>query len=102
MSCHVICVCLCICLCIRLCLCLCVCGLCHLCVLCACQALILVEYLLRNGADRFINDAKRRARDIAQLKKYKHYDQNNQDDAKEGKSTKETETETERERETHR
>jgi len=31
------------------------------------KALILVEYLLRNGAERFINDAKRKSRDIAQL-----------------------------------
>jgi len=47
------------------------------------KALMVVDYLLRNGAERFINDCKRRARDIAQLKKYKHYDTNNQDDAKE-------------------
>ena len=46
------------------------------------KALIVVDYLLRNGAERFINDAKRRARDIAQLQKYKHYDSNNNDDAR--------------------
>ena len=44
------------------------------------KALILVEYLLRYGSERFIADAKRRARDVAQLQKYKHYDDNNQDD----------------------
>jgi hypothetical protein len=48
------------------------------------QALILVEYLLRYGSERFIGDARRRSRDIAALQKYKHYDANNQDDAKEG------------------
>jgi hypothetical protein len=51
------------------------------------KALILVEYLLRYGSERFINDAKRRSRDIAALQKYKHYDENNQDDAKEGQCT---------------
>jgi len=50
------------------------------------KALILIDYLLRNGNDRFINDCKRRARDIAALKKYKHYDANNQDDAKEARA----------------
>jgi len=50
------------------------------------KALILVEYLLRNGAERFINDAKRRSRDIAQLTKYKHYDENNRDDAVEARN----------------
>ena len=45
--------------------------------------IVVVDYLLRNGDKRFINDAKRRARDIAQLDKYKHYDQNNNDDARE-------------------
>ncbi len=64
---------------VSVCVCVCVC----VCVSFS-QALILIEYVLRNGSDRFINDAKRRARDIAQLKKYKHYDANNQDDAKEG------------------
>jgi len=50
------------------------------------KALILVDYLLRNGAERFINDAKRRARDIAQLKRFKHYDEKNNDDAKEARN----------------
>jgi hypothetical protein len=45
------------------------------------KALILVEFLLRHGSERFINDAKRRSRDIAQLMKYRHYDDNNRDDA---------------------
>jgi ENTH domain len=43
------------------------------------KALILTDYLLRNGAERFINDAKRRARDISALQKYKQYDANNRD-----------------------
>ena len=43
------------------------------------KALILVDFLLRNGAERFINDAKRRARDISALQKYKQYDANNRD-----------------------
>src|SRR5689334_13460929 len=50
------------------------------------KALVVVEYLLRHGAERFINDAKRRARDIAALQKYKHYDEQNQDDAKEARA----------------
>jgi len=50
------------------------------------KALHVTEYLLRHGAERFINDAKRRARDIAALQKYKHYDENNQDDAKEARA----------------
>jgi len=49
------------------------------------KALILIEYLLRNGADRFIRDAKQRSRDIQKLRKYKHYDQNNEDDAKDAR-----------------
>lgn len=43
------------------------------------KALILIDYLLRNGADRFLTDAKRRARDISALQKYKQYDANNRD-----------------------
>lgn len=43
------------------------------------KALILTDFLLRNGAERFINDAKRRARDISALQKYKQYDANNRD-----------------------
>ena len=43
------------------------------------KALILTDYLLRNGAERFINDAKRRSRDISALQKYKQYDANNRD-----------------------
>jgi len=43
------------------------------------KALILIEYLLRNGADRFVSDAKRRAKDISALQKYKQYDANNRD-----------------------
>ena len=43
------------------------------------KALILVDFLLRNGAERFINDAKRRSRDISALQKYKQYDANNRD-----------------------
>ena len=50
------------------------------------KALHLCEYLLRHGAERFISDAKRRARDIAALQKYKHYDEQNQDDAKEARA----------------
>lgn len=50
------------------------------------KALHLAEYLLRHGAERFISDAKRRARDIAALQKYKHYDEQNQDDAKEARA----------------
>jgi hypothetical protein len=50
------------------------------------KALILVEYLLRYGSERFITDAKRRARDVAALQRYKHYDENNQDDAKEARA----------------
>jgi len=50
------------------------------------KALILVEYLLRYGSERFIQDARRRSRDIASLQKYKHYDSNNQDDAKEARA----------------
>ena len=40
-----------------------------------------------HGSERFVSDARRRSRDIAALVKYKHYDENNQDDAKEGKTT---------------
>jgi len=50
------------------------------------KALAVVEYLLRHGAERFINDCKRRARDIAALQKYKHYNEHNQDDAKEARA----------------
>jgi hypothetical protein len=45
------------------------------------KALILLEYLLRNGSERFITNCKEKIRDIARLKKYKHYDANNEDDA---------------------
>ncbi len=48
------------------------------------QALILVDYLLRNGSTRFTEDCKHRARDVAKLTRYKHYDANNEDDAKDG------------------
>lgn len=40
-----------------------------------------------HGSERFVSDARRRSRDIAALVKYKHYDENNQDDAKEGANT---------------
>ena len=50
------------------------------------KALILIEYLLRNGSQRFVEDCKARSRDIAKLTRYKHYDSNNQDDAKDGTS----------------
>lgn len=50
------------------------------------KALLLIDYLLRNGAARFIEDCKQRARDIARLKKYKHYDANNEDDAKDARA----------------
>lgn len=51
------------------------------------KALILIDYLLRNGAERFISDAKRRTKDIQQLTKYKHYDPNTQrDDAGEART----------------
>jgi hypothetical protein len=48
------------------------------------QALILIDYLLRNGSARFVDDCKHRAREFQKLTRYKHYDQNNEDDAKEG------------------
>jgi len=50
------------------------------------KALILIEYLLRNGSQRFVEDCKARSRDIAKLTRYKHYDSNNQDDAKDARA----------------
>jgi len=43
------------------------------------KALILVDYLVRNGHDRFVADAKKRARDILRLKKYKYYNKDHED-----------------------
>jgi len=43
------------------------------------KALILVEYLLRNGSDRFVRDCQHRADDIAKLKRYKYYNKDNED-----------------------
>lgn len=54
------------------------------------KALLLVEFLLRYGSERFVQDARRRSRDIAALVKYKHYDENNQDDAKEARAKAKT------------
>jgi epsin len=50
------------------------------------KALVCVEYLLIHGADRFIKDCKLKSRDIQRLKKYKHYDANSEDDAKEARA----------------
>jgi epsin len=50
------------------------------------KALILIEYLVRYGSVRFIQDAQSRRRDISNLVAYKHYDENNQDDGKEVRS----------------
>ena len=49
------------------------------------KALQLLDFLVRHGSERFVLDVKRRQRDIAALQRYKHYDQNNQDDAKEAR-----------------
>lgn len=49
------------------------------------KALVLLQYLLLHGSERFVLDVKRRARDITALTKYKHYDSNNADDAKEAR-----------------
>jgi len=43
------------------------------------KALILVEFLLRNGSDRFVRDCQHRADDIAKLKRYKYYNKDNED-----------------------
>ncbi len=50
------------------------------------KALILCDYLIRNGADRFIKDVKSRSRDIAELTKYKFYNDENRDIAGEARS----------------
>jgi len=39
------------------------------------KALITVDYLLRTGHERFVQDVRKRARDILRLKKYKYYNQ---------------------------
>lgn len=54
------------------------------------KALMLLEYLLRYGSERIIQDARRRSRDVANLQKYKHYDEHNQDDAKEARAKAKT------------
>lgn len=46
------------------------------------KSLILILFLLRNGSERFIRDCKARIRDIAQLKKFRHFDGNSEEDAK--------------------
>jgi len=45
------------------------------------KALILVEYLLRHGHDRFVADCKKQsnARDIIRLKKYKYFNKDHED-----------------------
>lgn len=40
------------------------------------QALFLIEYLLRYGADRFVLDAKNRSDDIGKLKSYRYIEEN--------------------------
>ena len=50
------------------------------------KALHLLDFLIRHGSERFVLDVKRRQRDIAALQRYKHYDHNNQDDAKEARA----------------
>ena len=50
------------------------------------KALQLLDFLVRHGSERFVLDVKRRQRDIAALQRYKHYDHNNQDDAKEARA----------------
>jgi len=46
------------------------------------KALMLLKYLVLYGSDRFIQDAQRRARDVAALTSYQHYNESNVDDAK--------------------
>ena len=54
------------------------------------KALTLLHFLLLHGSERFALDVKRRARDVSALTKYKHYDQNNVDDAKEARARAKT------------
>ena len=49
------------------------------------KALTLLHFLLLHGSERFALDVKRRARDVSALTKYRHYDANNVDDAKEAR-----------------
>lgn len=44
------------------------------------KSLILIEYLLRYGSERFINDCRSRAREIARLTKYQHYNSQDEED----------------------
>lgn len=50
------------------------------------QALALTKYLLCNGPDVFIEDCKQRKADIAHLRKYKHYNEQNEDVAKDARN----------------
>ena len=49
------------------------------------KALSLLHFLLLHGSERFVLDVKRRARDVSALTKYKHYNADNIDDAKEAR-----------------
>ena len=49
------------------------------------KALQLLHHLLLHGSERFVLDVKRRARDVSALTKYRHFDANNVDDAKEAR-----------------
>ena len=46
------------------------------------KALVLLDFLIRHGSERFVLDVKRRGRDVSALTRYRHLDQNNLDDAK--------------------
>jgi ENTH domain len=43
------------------------------------KALIVVDYLLRNGADRFVEDCRRHRQDVSQLRRYRYFDSSNRD-----------------------
>jgi len=45
------------------------------------KALLLTEYLIANGSDRFVRDARHKADDIHKLRRYQFYDKNNVDQA---------------------
>jgi hypothetical protein len=46
------------------------------------KALLLVDYLLRNGSERFVTDAKRRKSDLLRLQEYRSYNADGEDVAK--------------------
>jgi len=46
------------------------------------KALLLVDYLLRNGSERFVTDAKRRKNDLLRLQEYRSYNADGEDVAK--------------------